>query len=431
MAHIDLFFEIIGVHTLKKIAILSLDPTIGGGVLHSLLAAHKFCQQYFDPTVFFLDFDRQASANLKNLSFRSSVSSKKLYGMDCRAIGARWAFWEPGHYAWTIDDWAQELSGFDYFLVSSGTAMAAHPLAILNKKFVAWIATSVSGDREGKSPFAGGPARMLLNALSWRKMLSLEREILSKASFLLPMSSYAKKEFEKIASPANPPMEICGYPLDGTFSNVSNSGNDFGRKNCVSIGRFSDPRKDALTLFRAWECVVKRVPEAVLELIGTPPEDRICQKFKTLIDEGKIRLAGLVDQDKKLEILSESSLAIISSLQEGLGIAGLEAASFGLPIVSTDCGGPSDYVLDGLTGFLVPVGDYNAMADRIVQLLKDKKLSAKMGSKAKVLTGYFYSQEMIYNKFALALTHVWPELSSLFPLDKNRKIKNLEQQSAQ
>ncbi len=430
MAGIDLFFEIIGDLILKKIAILSLDPTVGGGVLHSLLAAHKYCRQYFEPTVFFLDFDPRVSANLKKMSFRSSVSSKKLFGMDCRAIGARWAFWEPGHYAWTLEDWAQELSGFHYFFVSSGTGIAAHPLALLDKKFVAWIATPISGDREGKS-FLTNPIRMITDAVAWPKMLDLEREILSKASFLLAMSSYAKKEFERIVQGANPPMEICGYPLDQAFCGEIDLKQDSGRKICLSIARFSDPRKDALTLLRAWELVSKRVPEAVLELVGTPPADRICRKFKTLIDEGKIRFVGTVDQDKKLEILSRSSLAIISSLQEGLGIAGLEAASFGLPIVSTDCGGPSDYVLDGLTGFIVPVGDYEAMADRIVQLLKDKKLSAKMGSKAKVLTGYFYSQEMIYNKFAMAFSYVWPELSSLFPLDRNKKVKKAQQISAE
>ncbi len=412
---------------MNKIAILSLDPGNGGGILHSLKALYKFCGQYFDPTVFFLDFDTEKSANLKRFSFSSSVSSKQIFGMNCRAIGARWAFWEPGHYSWTLKDWDRELSEFKYFIVTSGTAIAAHPLALLDKKFVAWLATPIAGDRQGRS-FWPNPIRLALDAMNWNKMLKIEQEILSKVSFLLPMSSYAKKEFDKISKRTDLKSEVCGYPLEIPTNSI-NSGQDQRQKKCVSIARFSDPRKDPLTLLKAWDCVCKIIPEAVLQLVGTPPEPKILSKFKNLMDSGNLKLSGLVDEQKKFEILSNSNLAIISSLQEGLGIAGLEAASFGLPVVSTDCGGPSDYVIDGLTGFVVPVGDYQQLADRIVQVLKDKKLSAKMGEKAKVLTGYFYSQEMIYKKFKMAISNVWPELSTQFSCPKDKK-ENSEKELA-
>ena len=49
---------------------------------------------------------------------------------------------------------------------------------------------------------------------------------------------------------------------------------------------------------------------------------------------------------------------------------GLEAAACHCPIVSTRCGGPEDYVEDGVSGFLVPVGDAVAMADAVCRVLK-------------------------------------------------------------
>ncbi len=42
---------------------------------------------------------------------------------------------------------------------------------------------------------------------------------------------------------------------------------------------------------------------------------------------------------------------LITSHQEGLGIIGLEAMSYGIPIVATDCGGTRDYVDNDLTGY--------------------------------------------------------------------------------
>ena len=56
-----------------------------------------------------------------------------------------------------------------------------------------------------------------------------------------------------------------------------------------------------------------------------------------------------------------------------------------MPVVSTDCpcGGPKAVIRDGENGFLIPVGDEDALADRICRLIEDKELSARMGRKAK------------------------------------------------
>lgn len=60
---------------------------------------------------------------------------------------------------------------------------------------------------------------------------------------------------------------------------------------------------------------------------------------------------------------------IVPSTTEGFGMPGLEAAAGHCPIVSTRCGGPEDYVDDGKSGFLVPVGDSSAMADAVSRVL--------------------------------------------------------------
>ena len=48
---------------------------------------------------------------------------------------------------------------------------------------------------------------------------------------------------------------------------------------------------------------------------------------------------------------------------------GIEAAAGHCPIVSTRCGGPEDYIEHGVSGFLVPIGDSNAIASAVSQVL--------------------------------------------------------------
>ncbi len=69
----------------------------------------------------------------------------------------------------------------------------------------------------------------------------------------------------------------------------------------------------------------------------------------------------------------------LSSQHEGLSIALIEAMALGKPAVVTDVGGLPEVIEDGEQGFIVPVGRYAALADRIVRLLEDPALRAQMG----------------------------------------------------
>ncbi|MBI1802518.1 MAG: glycosyltransferase family 4 protein [Chloroflexi bacterium] len=65
--------------------------------------------------------------------------------------------------------------------------------------------------------------------------------------------------------------------------------------------------------------------------------------------------------------------------REGLGQVILEAMALGKPVVATRSGGPSEVVMDGVTGYLVPTGDIDEMAAAILRLLNDEGLRLRMG----------------------------------------------------
>jgi glycosyltransferase involved in cell wall biosynthesis len=91
-----------------------------------------------------------------------------------------------------------------------------------------------------------------------------------------------------------------------------------------------------------------------------------------------VTFLGWVPDPEKL--LAASDVLVCSSRFETLGIALLEAMACGLPVVSTNVGGPREIVIEGETGFLVPPGKAEALAERILRLLEDENLRRQMGA---------------------------------------------------
>jgi glycosyltransferase involved in cell wall biosynthesis len=83
----------------------------------------------------------------------------------------------------------------------------------------------------------------------------------------------------------------------------------------------------------------------------------------------------------------------VTSLRESFGLTIVEAMVRGVPVVATRCGGPEELIADGETGFLVPVGDTEAMADRIAVLLENGALSALLVERARALATRFHPAE--------------------------------------
>ena len=74
-------------------------------------------------------------------------------------------------------------------------------------------------------------------------------------------------------------------------------------------------------------------------------------------------------QDKIANIYSSCDVWMCSSKEEGFGLPVLEAMACRCPVVSTAIGGPMDFLTNGLEGFIVPVGDADAIARVLEKVL--------------------------------------------------------------
>lgn len=83
------------------------------------------------------------------------------------------------------------------------------------------------------------------------------------------------------------------------------------------------------------------------------------------------------------EVLSEVSVSVLPSFSEGLSNVLLESMAAGVPVVATRVGGNPEVVQDGVTGFLVPPGNPEALAHAIRQVLENPELASRFGCAGK------------------------------------------------
>ena len=109
------------------------------------------------------------------------------------------------------------------------------------------------------------------------------------------------------------------------------------------------------------------------------------------------------------ELLKASDLLVQTSWSEALPTVLIEAGAASLPVVATNVGGTREIVQDGVSGYIVEPGDFNHLANRVVEILQNHTLAETMGRKAhaqvvKTFTLKNQAQEMktIYEKILLA-----------------------------
>src|SRR5467141_1211771 len=161
------------------------------------------------------------------------------------------------------------------------------------------------------------------------------------------------------------------------------------------VGRFTCD-KGIEELLEAFSALRKRMRELRLLLVGdfeegdSPPPD-IVQRIKT---DPNIICPGFV-ADPALYYQVMDVLALPTH-REGFPNAVLEANASGKPAVVTKATGAVDSVIDGVTGFIVPVGDSIALANALAKLLYDPSLAKSMGQTARARAAAEFRQETIW-----------------------------------
>ena len=153
----------------------------------------------------------------------------------------------------------------------------------------------------------------------------------------------------------------------------------------LAMGSFS-PKKGFDVLLRAFILVAAEDPSIHLVLAGAGKE---LTAYATLVGEqnmlGRVHFVGIVEGVVKIQLYQHCLFFVCPSRREPFATVNLEALAAGQPIVATAVGGNLEVVSEGRNGFLVPPDDPEALATRMLTLLKDPALRATMGHASSTL----------------------------------------------
>jgi glycosyltransferase involved in cell wall biosynthesis len=128
----------------------------------------------------------------------------------------------------------------------------------------------------------------------------------------------------------------------------------------------------------------RRRPDLRLDIAGTGQHRiELEQLAVSLALQKAVIFHGFVSEERKIDLMRGAWANVLPSPKEGWGITVIEAAACGTPSLASDSPGLRDSVRHGDTGFLVPHGDVEGLAARMIELADSPPLVARLGERAR------------------------------------------------
>lgn len=197
------------------------------------------------------------------------------------------------------------------------------------------------------------------------------RRALRRMAGVFVLSRAQVEPLVELLGPGGPPVGWVRFGVDTAFYPYAPYPD---RPLVVSVG--GDRDRDAATLFAALSRVRDQVPDVEI----------VVQTTAALTPPAGVTVARYFTHSQLRELYARASVVAIATRPNlhasGMTVS-LEAMSTGRPVVITGTAGLEDYVADGASGHVVPVGDALSLADRVVDLLRDPGRAESLGRSAR------------------------------------------------
>jgi glycosyltransferase involved in cell wall biosynthesis len=142
--------------------------------------------------------------------------------------------------------------------------------------------------------------------------------------------------------------------------------------------------KGVATAIEALASARQRRADLTLDIAGTGDDRPRLEALATRLGvRNAVRFLGFVTDEHKLRLMRTAWANVFPSVKEGWGLTVVEAAACGTPSLTSNSPGLRDSVRDGVTGFLVPHGDVDALARRMLELAERPSLVDALGKNAR------------------------------------------------
>lgn len=385
-----------------KVLIVTIPPTTGGVPAKAKILAKYLRRLGHDVTIAhyatLTDNPDLVVPIWKLLQGRRVGISRSLCFGDfpCISVGCNLPELEFNYYRASAL-WRDVIGQFDRHIAVGGTVLASNVLVATGVPHFVWCASSMIDDRITRRSAMPLARRLIDKGLIGPIQSAMEKKILSGPAHFMAVSRYAKDTLKAIGGREDQ-FSIVPIPVD---TSVFTPAPKIPGKTIGFAGRASDPRKDIPLLLQALKCLIDGGEAVQLRMTGNASKE-LQSRIDILGLTENVSWTGWLDESDLPDFYRSLDLFVISSTKEGLGISGVQAMASGVPVVSTRCGGPEDYVIDGETGALVG-STSTELAGAISWLVNDHALRAKLGRAARTLV----SEKYDHARFEEHISAIW------------------------
>ncbi|MEM8633357.1 MAG: glycosyltransferase family 4 protein [Pseudomonadota bacterium] len=167
-------------------------------------------------------------------------------------------------------------------------------------------------------------------------------------------------------------------------------------KNILFVGRMAAV-KGVTLLLDAFASVSERHEDAHLTLVGDGPDRAELEaKADRLGLRERVTFTGYLGQEDVAATLNKADLLVLPSFAEGVPVVLMEAMASRIPVIASRVAGVQELVEDGVSGYVLPPGDVEALKDAMERLVSNPDLRARMGQtgRAKVEAEFEVKREV-------------------------------------
>ena len=160
---------------------------------------------------------------------------------------------------------------------------------------------------------------------------------------------------------------------------------------CIGVVKSLEEEYGIEYLIRAFKIVIVKGFDCKLLIVGSGSlKEKLISITKRLQLSKLVTFTGRINNDDVVNYLHKMDIFVMPSLSESFGVAVIEASSCEIPIIASDIGGLPEVLLNNETGFLVPPKEVEAIASKIISLIKNPSLRKKMGTQGRKLVESSY-----------------------------------------
>ncbi|MEB3023133.1 glycosyltransferase family 4 protein [[Mycobacterium] crassicus] len=249
-------------------------------------------------------------------------------------------------------------------LVHAHDWLVAHPAIALAEFYDVPLASTIHATEAGRhSGWVSGPLS--------RQVHAVESWLVRESDSLITCSASMRDEITELFGPGLSETTVIRNGIDAARWPFARRRTQTGPPELLFVGRL-EYEKGVHDAIAALPRIRRAHPGTTLTIAGDGTQQdwlvECARKHRVL---KATRFIGRVDHDELLTLLHRADAAVLPSHYEPFGLAALEAAAAGTPLVASNVGGLGEAVIDGDTGVSFPPRDVPALASAVCRVLDD------------------------------------------------------------